>query len=315
MKQFGWRVLMIWGVCLFLLRPALAETIALVVNEDAITMSDVNDRVKLITASAGLPDTPEIRSKLLPQIVGALVDEQIMLQEAHKLEQSVSQSEIEAGLAQIAQQNKMTAEQFKGLLQRSGIRTETLEHQIQSQVAWAKVVQQKLRPKVTVSESDIDNRLEQIVKAKGKTEYLIAEIFLPVTDAKNQDKARQLADRLVREIRAGKAPFSKVAQQFSQAAGSAQGGDLGWVQQGQLDPALDGILPKIPKGGISDPVKTVAGYHVLLIRDQRQISDATMPSRTQIMNGIGQERLERQARRYLMDLRSSSYIDNRLARQ
>jgi len=309
-----WIMLMLLCLGLGAIAPVHAENIALVVNEDAITVSDVNDRLKLIATSAGLPDNDEIRAKLMPQIVGSLVEEQIMQQEAKKLDLTVEQSEIDAGFAQIAGQNKFTPDQFKTLIKKGGMNIATMQAQIRAQIAWGKVVQQKIRPQISISDSDIDSRLERIAKAKGKTEYLVAEIFLPVDQGKDQDKAGELAARLVKEIRAGKAPFSKVAQQFSQAAGSAQGGDLGWIQDGQLAPELDAALPQIGKGNIGDPVRTLMGYHILLVRDVRLISDETMPTRSQIMNSIGQERLERQARRYLMDLKSSAFIDNRLGK-
>ena len=53
---------------------ARTETIAAVVNEDAISMSDMNDRLKLILTSSGLPDNEEIRSKILPQVMGSLIE-------------------------------------------------------------------------------------------------------------------------------------------------------------------------------------------------------------------------------------------------
>ena len=78
---------------------ARSEVIVMVVNEDAITRSDLNDRMNLIMASSGLRPTPDTVAKLTPQIVNALVDEQIRLQEARRLDLEVSQAEINEGFA------------------------------------------------------------------------------------------------------------------------------------------------------------------------------------------------------------------------
>lgn len=292
--------------------PDGASQIAIVVNQDAITMDDVNDRLRLILTSSGLPDTPEIRSKLMPQIVGALVEEQIKFQEAAREDLAVTRAEIDEGFAQIARQNNFEPDQFRQILSQSKLSIPTMEAQIKSQIAWAKIVQKKLRPQVIVSDSDIDTHLERLNASLGKTEYLVSEIFLPVEGQKNLAQVQGLANGLAQEIKAGKAPFFKVAQQFSQSAGASGGGNLGWIQQGQLAPELDAVLPQVGSGQISDPVKTPAGYHILLVREQRTLSAENMPSREQIMTQIGTERLERQARRYLMDLKSSAFIDNRL---
>ncbi len=289
-----------------------AESIAVVVNDDAITRSDINDRLRLIMVSSGMPDSDDIRAKLLPQIVGAMVDEEIRLQEAKKKGIDVTREEIDKGFSEIAAQNKIDGPKFKEMLTRSGLNIETMETQIRSQVAWAKVVQQELRPKIAVSDTDVDAKLEMLQSNIGKNEYLVAEIFLPVDDVKKENDTVQLANQLVADVRAGKAPFFKVAQQFSQSAGATQGGDLGWVQQGQLAPELDAVLPTIGPNSYSNPVRSLTGYHILMVREQRQITNENLPTRDQVMNAIGQERLERQARRYLMDLKSAAFIDNRI---
>ena len=304
-------VLMILGMGA---HPAMAdaESIAVVVNDDAITRSDINDRLRLIMASSGMPDNPDIRAKLMPQIVGVMVDEEVRLQEAKKKGIDVSRDEIDKGFAEIAAQNKIDAAKFKEMLMRGGLSLETMETQIKAQIAWAKVVQQELRPKISVSDTDVDAKLEMLQSNIGKNEYLAAEIFLPVDDVTKEGDTAQLANQLVADVRAGKAPFFKVAQQFSQSAGSAQGGDLGWGQQGQLAPELDAVLPTIGPNNYSNPIRTLTGYHILMVREQRQITQQTMPTREQVYNAIGQERLERQARRYLLDLKSSAFIDNRI---
>jgi len=290
-----------------------SEGIAVVVNEDAITHSDVNDRLALIIASSGLPNSEEIRQRLTPQIIGALVDEQIRLQEARRLDIKINQPEIDRGFAAVAQQNNFSPEQFREMIKKGGLNIKTMEAQIRAQIAWSKVVQKRLRPQVIVSDNDVDNHLERLRSNTGKPEYLVSEIFLPIENPKEEAQSRQLAMDLVSKIREGKAPFFKVAQQFSKSAGSAQGGDLGWIAQGQLAQELDQILPTIGKGQVSNPVRTISGFHILTVRDERIVTTENLPGRDQVMSALGLERLERLQRRYLLDLKSAAFIENRLA--
>ncbi len=287
------------------------ERIAAVVNEDAITVSDVNDRLRLIIGSAGLPNSSEIREKLKPQVMSALIEEQLKFQEARRLDIIVEQEEINKAFESIAAQNKIPADKFAAMLRQGGINPGTMKKQLESQIIWSKVVQQLLRPQVLVSDADIDNFVERLQASKGKKEYLVAEIFLPVESPKEENNVKQLAGKLISQIKSGKAPFYKLAQQFSKSAGSAQGGDIGWVQQGQLPEELDQALLTIEKNQTSNIIRSVSGYHILFLRDDRLISDETIPSRDEIVSRLGTERLERLQRRLLLDLKATAFIENR----
>jgi peptidyl-prolyl cis-trans isomerase SurA len=76
---------------------------------------------------------------------------------------------------------------------------------------------------------------------------------------------KTFADNIEDQLAHG-ANFSKLAQQFSQAAGAAQGGDLGTVQDGELDAPLDAAIHTLPVGKASEPIRTQAGWHILLVR-------------------------------------------------
>ncbi len=291
---------------------AREEGIAAVVNEDAISFSDLNDRMTMIIASSGLPDSEEIRQKLAQQVINSLIEEQLKLQEARSAEINVDEEEIQKGLATIAQQNQIPVDKFEAMIKGSGINIATMHRQIESQIAWTKVVQAKIRPKITVTDTDIDSRFAQLASNKGEVEYRLAEIFLPVDTPESEADTRQLAQNLVKEIKSGKAPFFKLAQQFSKAAGAAQGGDMGWVQHSQIAEELSEGAQKLTKNEVSAPIRSISGYHILHLLDQREISDETLPTREQVMSIIGTERLERLQRRYLLDLKSAAFVENRV---
>ncbi|MCD8496911.1 MAG: peptidylprolyl isomerase [Alphaproteobacteria bacterium] len=290
----------------------LSENIAVVVNNQAISQSDVNDRMRLIMVSSGLQDTPEIREKLIPQITSVLIDEQLRLQEGEKIEAEITQEQIDAGFKQIADQNKMSPDQFKQVLKQSGINVATMERQIRSQIAWTKVMQAKIKPKIQVRETDVEDAIERMRANIGKTEYLAAEIFLPVDIPADEANVRQLASRLSSEIKSGKAPFFQVARQFSQSAGASRGGDIGWVQEDQLAPEVAETMAKLDLNQVSAPVRSLSGYHIVLLREKREIKEENIPGKQAMINLIGTERLERMQRQYFLDLKTAAFIDSRV---
>jgi peptidyl-prolyl cis-trans isomerase SurA len=66
------------------------------------------------------------------------------------------------------------------------------------------------------------------------------------------------------------APFSSVARQFSQNPTAAQGGDLGWVQDGQIPPELMNRLKTMNVGDVSEPIRATGGYYIIVLHDRQE---------------------------------------------
>lgn len=251
-------------------RPQLVERIAAVVNDEIISLSDLEARLQLALLSSGLPDTQEARDRLRPQVLRALVDEKLQRQEATRAGLTATEEEVQAALGQLAEQNRMSVPQMETYLASRGVPVSTLRTQIETNILWSKVVQRRLRPTIEIGDEEIDAAMERIRANAGKPEYLVSEIFLAVDTPQQDEEVRRLAERLVEQIRAG-ASFAAVASQFSQSTSAATGGDIGWVQQGQLSEQLDNVLQQLQPGRFSPPIRSLTGYHILALRDRRTV--------------------------------------------
>lgn len=252
--------------------PAFAqgrpESIAAVVNADIITTTDLKDRAEMLIKSSGKAANAEMIARAQGQVLEGLIAETVQLQEAKRQGIKVTDAEVQDGFSKIAEGNKMSVDQFKGLLKGQGVRLSSVERQIKSQIGWGKVIQQVLRPRVIVGESEIAAERARMVASSGKREFLVAEIFLPVSSAADDGRVRALAQTLAGEIRKGKS-FPEAARQNSQSASAAQGGMIGWVQEGKLEPTLDKTLASLGKDKMSDPVRGEDGYYIFYLRDVR----------------------------------------------
>ncbi len=291
---------------------ARTESIAAVVNGDAVTVSDLSARLRLIMASSGMPNTDDMRRRIEPQVVNMLVDESLMMQEAGRQNISVSDQEVQQGFAMLSSQNKFTPDQFRSILARAGVPIEALYDQIRAQLAWTKVLQKKVRPQIEITETQIDAALAKMKASTGAPEYLVAEITLPFEGGRQEAEVKQLAERLTREMAGGKVPFSALAAQFSQSSTASKGGDMGWVSADQLPDVLRDALAGMKKGQVSRPLRTPTAYTVLMLRNTRQITAQTLPSRDDIRQRIGMQQLDRMQRRYLLDLKSAAFIERRV---
>lgn len=246
-----------------------AVGIAAVVNDEAVSNLDLEGRVRLAMLGSGIEITPEVVARLRPQILRALLDERLQMQEAKRLSITVPETEIAAQLAKLAEQNGMKVEDMPRFFAAKGVPLQSLKDQIAAQLAWTMVVQRKLRSQVNISDQEVDAELQRQMANAGKPEFLAAEIFLPVDKPQNDESVKQAALRLIEQLSRG-ARFSAIAKEFSQSASAARSGDLGWVLPGQLEPDLDQALQKMSAGTITPPIRTAAGYYILMLREVRQ---------------------------------------------
>jgi peptidyl-prolyl cis-trans isomerase SurA len=245
--------------------------IAAVVNDGVISTFDIDARVQLGLISSGLPDTPEVRSHILPQVLRSLIDEQLELQEAKRLDITIPQDEIDAAMKKIAVDNHIPGGDMRVFLKAKGASPNALEDQLRAALAWNKVVTRELRPTIDIGDDEIDAVIARIRANAGKEEYMVSEIFLAVDNAKDEDQVKGLADNLVQQIKGG-ASFGGIAHQFSQGAASASGGDIGWIEEGQLPSELDRALASAQAGDVIGPIRSASGFHILGVREKRTIA-------------------------------------------
>jgi peptidyl-prolyl cis-trans isomerase SurA len=239
-----------------------SASIAAVINGQVITNQDVLDRARLFAVSTGLPPAPDLLNRLAPQVTSQLIDQTLQLQEINRRKVVVSQSDLEGAVAHIEQGNGLPAGGLRAKLTADGIPFSTLLAQLRIQLGWQTVLHQVLGPGLTPTPGDIAAESAALTASLGSTQYHLAEIFLAVTTPSEDATARTFATTVITQLRAG-APFPVVAAQFSQADTALQGGDLGFVELNQLDPAVAATVSAMPTGAISNPIRVPGGYDIV----------------------------------------------------
>jgi len=248
--------------------PAVEQRIAAIVNDEVVSIRDLDERLDLVIATSGIPDSEQARARLAPQVLRSLIEETLQLQEAARLGVEVTPAEIDTALGNIAQRNQLSVEQLRSYLSGSGINFDTLLRQVRAQIGWIKVVNRAVRPTVTVTVDQLDLAMQEARQGEGQPEYLLSEIVLPVDNPAQAERVAQDAQRLVQTLREG-ASFESLAQQVSAAASAERGGDLGWLAAAALPPELIALLERLRPGEVSDPMGSPVGYHIFWLRDQR----------------------------------------------
>ena len=150
----------------------------------------------------------------------------------------------------------------------------------------------KLEASVQVTPDDLRSyydahRDQYRVPEQAKVSHILIKTPLPGPDGKVDDKgtaeAQRRAEDLLKQVKGG-ANFEDLAKKYSQDPGSAkQGGSLGWIGRGQTLPEFEKTAFSLPKGQISDLVKTSYGFHIIRADDKQ---DAHMKTIDEVKDQI-----------------------------
>jgi peptidyl-prolyl cis-trans isomerase SurA len=263
--------------------------IAAVVNDEVISVADVAARIRLVLISSNIPDTPDTRQRVTRQVVRILIDEKLEMQEAKRLNITVSDDEAAKALANIEAQNKLPKGGLDAMLTARGIPRGTLVDQVTATLAWSKVIRQNLNRITPISDEEIDNAIARLRDAEDQPRARVAEIFLAVNNPQQDEEVHRFADQLFDQLRQG-AHFSALAQQFSQSATAAVGGDIGWVSPSQLASEVGSTVQKLNPGELAPPIRAAGGYYLILVTDKQTGGNAdedTRVSLVQVMFPLG----------------------------
>jgi peptidyl-prolyl cis-trans isomerase SurA len=252
---------------------------AAVVNDVVISTYDLDQRVKLYMVTSGGEQNAETAKRMRPQILRQLVDELLQLQEAQESKVQVTSEDLEKSLKRIAQQSNISVEQIYKTLDDNKIARSTLLTQIKADIAWQRLVQGRLAPRVTISDEEVDAAYLQAQEASKQPQYLLSEIFLAVDVPSAEEQVRQNMQSIINQLRQG-SNFPALARQFSQSATASSGGDLGWLVLGDLPTPVAEKVQSMATGTITEPIRAPGGFYLMALRQKRLAAGAAPQKQT-----------------------------------
>jgi len=242
--------------------------IAAIVNDDLISVYDLQNRVRWVVLSSGINADQSNQRRIVQQVLRDLVDERLRLQEAERLSIRVTDREIDRQIQGQAQRQNMSVERFLQQVAQRGIDPATVRTQVRSSIAWNKLATRQLRRQVDVGEDEIDDELEKLREALNQPQKFLREIFLGFDSEASEVETFQTAERIVQQAQEG-SDFASLARAFSQNRTAQQGGEVGWVAESQISPDLVDAFRALGPGDTSDPIRTPSGVMILHVAEQR----------------------------------------------
>lgn len=300
---------------------AIAETIetidrvVAVVNDEPITQSELDSLIVPIyeqyrQAYSGqefMRKMSEVRTNLLSQ----LIEDRLVAQEAERLGVVVTDEEIQAQINEVKAKFPDETE-FKNFLEEQKISLSKLKERYKDQIAIRKLHQYEIRQKIIVSPKEIEEYYDENLsnfteKEKLKVKTIMVRKKDP--DETGADPAqREVIESIVAELKTG-ADFSALAKQYSDETHAQEGGELGFVQRGELIDRFDEVLFDVPVGSLSPILETEIGYHVFLVEAKQEkkvkpLAEIKDEIETILFRTKSKERFEQ----WINELKENAYI-------
>lgn len=242
--------------------------IVVTVNNEPITESDIDARINFLVISGMVQKTPEGLDNLRKQILSSLIDEKIQTHAVKPKDPTMINQMVKDAFANMAKENNMTPDQLKEFFKKNNIPEDTVLSRLRAQIGWVEYIRAFYGSYAHISDPEVDAVLAKYQARQDKTMYEAAEIVFIVNNPTEKTQARQEADFIYKQLKAG-ADFKTMAQQFSRSASKLKGGDIGQLVKGQMDPAVERTLDQLQVGQFSEPIETATGYTILLLKNKK----------------------------------------------
>ncbi len=299
----------------------IIDSCVAVVNDDVITLSEVNEAGKPIFQRIAEQAPPEQLAEALKQarqtVIDKLIEKKLLVQQAKQMQISVSDEDVDRALKQIMKRNGTTMEQFRAELARMGMDEQQYRENLRDQILGSKLINYEVRSKVIVPEEQIidyyDQHYTEQVEAGG---YYILQIGVTVDSegdnpAEAKKTARKKAER-IRSLAMGGQDFKQLARQYSDLPSAVDGGDIGAFQEDEMASYMRDAVTSLEPGEISPVVESPDGFMLFKLLSSQEgkiITKVPYESvKEEIRKTLYQQEMEKRYDSWLEEIRSQAYI-------
>lgn len=286
--------------------------IVAVVNEDVITQVDVDIALaSLISEYKEKYSADELVMRIKEarqEILNQMIEDRLILQEAKRRGVTVDGAEVEERLSDVKSRFP-SDDDFDDALNDVGISFDILRNRYKEQVMMGKLVTHEVREKVVVTPSEIsDYYAKHAGEFKTPQAVHLKNIMIRFEEGNDESSVKQETDDIYLLIKEGR-DFSDLARRYSQGPRAQEGGDLGFVEKGQMRKEFDDVVFNLKVGDVCTPMKTEAGYYIFKVEENKE---GYVPSleeiRDDIENLIFQEKAKKRYKEWIDKLKRDAFV-------
>lgn len=250
---------------------------------------------------------PDALRKLRSEALNALIDEELLWQEAARKGMSASPQEIDAAFERMRSSFR-TPDAFARRLERAGFDEAGYRDYLGQQLAVKRLVEERIQAGITVSDAEA-RRYYRNNPARFAIPEQLRLRHIAIATGQDPEGARSRCARLLMQARLPKADFAALAKSHSEDASAANGGDLGYVATGQLPPVLQQAVAGLKPGQVSDVVDSEFGCHILKLEKRRSGRLPEAEARDTARSYVKAEKSRQALQKHLESLRRRARVE------
>jgi peptidyl-prolyl cis-trans isomerase SurA len=262
------------------------DRVVAVINDEALTQYDIGEQKRIVLNQMKAQKvTPPSSDVLEKQLLERLITERVLLQYAKETGIRVDDTQVERTLARIAQDNKLTQDEFKKAVEREGVPFAKYRDNLRNEMIIQRLRDREVESRVNVSDAEVDHFLAtQDAQSGGDVEYMLSHIFVAVPEqastAQIEAKFRR-AEEALKQVQSG-IDFTQVAAGFSDAPDALTGGSLGWRAPARLPTVFADVVGTMKPGDVSNVLRSASGFHIFKLVDTRSRNAPTVVEQTRV---------------------------------
>ena len=219
------------------------------------------------------------------QVLERLITERALLQFAKETGVRVDDTAVERTVQRIAQENKLSPDEFRKVLERENIPYAKYREDIRREITLQRLREREVESRVGASDAEVDQFLAtSAARDGGDVEYLLSHILVTVPEQSSPEQVaarQQRAVTALQQVKTG-GDFAQVAASFSDAQDALTGGNLGWRSAARLPTVFVEVVRGLEKGGVSNVLRSPAGFHIVRLVDVRDRNAPTIVDQTRV---------------------------------
>ncbi|MDO9161612.1 MAG: peptidylprolyl isomerase [Methylococcaceae bacterium] len=272
----GWLLILLsWQ-----LQAQVLDTIVAVVEDDVILERELQDEVlavvqRIQASKSEIPPNYVLRKQVLEKMIVDKLQRQL----AEKAGINVSEEMLNSSVADIAQRNNMSVEQFREELARQGMDYAAFLNNMRNEIVINQLRGREIGGRIKVTDREVDHYLETQDKiGDASIQYHLGHILVAVKEgasASEIQKALAKAGDIVNKLRAG-ADFTQMAMTQSDDANALKGGDLGWRTMSEMPTLFVTDASNMTTGDIGGPIRSPSGFHIIKMLETKGVGQHTI---------------------------------------
>ncbi len=291
-------------------RAVVVDRIVAVVNDDIITETELNAATAVAVGGLRSGKQREYHVNTKSVVLDNLIESSLIKQDAEKIGIEVSELEVDESIDTVLERNGLTQDELIAALKAKGLPYKEYRNQIRDELIRVKFMNARFRSRIEIRDENVEEYYNQHID-EYYAEPKVRLAVLLLTDG-NKDMLQKKLKTIKQGLKDGE-KFTELVKQFSDGPTASQGGDIGYLQKGEIAPLIEDIADSLKVGEVSKPVRAKNGIYIVKLIDRKKkepkpIKDVERQIRNILYKKIMKERYDF----WLDNMKKIAFIDVRL---